>query len=382
MSEIIGTTNTNKNDDTNALSRRKIIHVDCDCFFAAVEMRDRPELAGKPLAVGGQPEGRGVIATANYEARKIGIKSAMPSAKALSLCPQLVLLPPDFERYRQVSQQIRQIFARYADLIEPASLDEAYLDVTQSKHCKGSATWIAAAIRACIQQEVRITASAGVAPNKFLAKVASDWRKPDGLTVIIPAHVATFIKTLSVEKIPGVGPATTSKLQAMGIKTAKDLQQCTVERLVNRFGRFGRRLSELSHGLDNRLIRPTRPHKSISIEHTFAVDLPDWGACKQQLPMLWSKFAERLYRHKINVTANRSLAKCFVKVRFSDFTTTTLERTDQPLTLASYESLVKLAWQRGKKPVRLLGLGMRLNSAKKQPPEALDELSQQPSLFE
>lgn len=357
------------------IPQRKIIHLDCDCFFAAVEMRDTPALAGKPLVVGGRPNRRGVVATANYEARQFGIKSAMPVARALRLCPQLIVVPTNIERYRKVSLAIRDIFRLYTDLVEPASLDEAYLDVTHSKCCHGSATWVAEAIRAKVRTEIRITISAGVAANKFLAKVASGWRKPNGLTVISPDKADAFIRALPVEKIPGVGRVTAGKLHAFDVKTAGDLRQIPQARLVEQFGRFGTRLSELCRGEDERPVRPSRPLKSISVEHTFSQDLPDQDACRRALPMLWDKLTKCLDRHHIayvgHTQAAPPAAKCFIKVRFHDFATTTLERAGQRLELACFERLLEGAWLRGQKPIRLLGIGIRLE-AHTQEPVSLD----------
>lgn len=351
--------------------QRKIIHCDCDCFFAAVETLDHPEWAGKPLAVGGTLQ-RGVVATANYEARKFGVHSALPSAQAMRLCPELILAPPNFERYREISLQIREIFARYTQAIQPASIDEAYLDVTDSDCCQGSATWIARDIRAAVHKEIGITISAGVAPNKFLAKIASDRQKPDGLTVIVPSEVSEVMRTLPVEKIPGVGRVTTGHMNSLGIKTAGDLQAFSSVELVMKFGRFGQRLSEVCHGHDNRPVQPPGPLKSVSVEQTFTSDLPNHDACQQALPGLLAKLAKRAHKHHIDLVdqpleTSEATHKCFVKVRFNDFTTTTLERSGQQFSLACFKYLLEMAWLRGKKPVRLLGVGIRLDKIDLQP---------------
>ncbi|MDR2032082.1 MAG: DNA polymerase IV, partial [Azoarcus sp.] len=211
---------------------RKIIHCDCDCFYAAVEMRDDPSLRGKPLAVGGRPEARGVIATCNYEARAFGVHSAMSTAHALRLCPRIILLPPDFRRYRAASRQILAIYRDYTPRVEPLSLDEAYLEVSGLERCQGSATRMAEEIRARIRAEVRITASAGIAPNKFLAKVASDWNKPDGQFVVRPQEVDAFVAALPVEKIFGVGKVTAARLQKCGVRTCGDLRAWDLARLI------------------------------------------------------------------------------------------------------------------------------------------------------
>lgn len=219
---------------------RKIIHVDMDCFFAAVEMRDNPALRDIPIAIGGSRERRGVISTANYPARKFGVRSAMPTGMALKLCPHLTLLPGRFDAYKEASNHIREIFSRYTSRIEPLSLDEAYLDVTDSVHCHGSATLIAQEIRQTIFNELQLTASAGVAPVKFLAKIASDMNKPNGQFVITPAEVPAFLQTLPLAKIPGVGKVSAAKLEAMGLRTCGDVQKCGLVTLLKRFGKFGR----------------------------------------------------------------------------------------------------------------------------------------------
>lgn len=252
---------------------RKIIHVDMDAFFASVEQRDFPELRGKPVAVGGSSK-RGVVAAASYEARVFGVRSAMPSVTAARRCPDLIFVKSRFDVYREVSGQIREIFRRYTDAIEPLSLDEAYLDVTCNKPGLPSATAVAEQIRAEIREELSLTASAGIAPNKFLAKIASDWRKPDGQFVIRPNQVLEFLVDLPVRKIPGVGKVTNSRMETLGIVTAGDLRKCELNELVRHFGSWGPRLYELARGIDERPVQPHRPTQSISAEDTFAEDQP------------------------------------------------------------------------------------------------------------
>jgi len=264
---------------------RKIIHCDCDCFYAAVEMRDNPALKGAPIAVGGDAAHRGVIATCNYEARHFGVRSAMPTSQALQRCPHLIVIPPSMDKYREASQFITAIYRDYTDLVEPLSLDEAYLDVTDSVQHQGSGTLIAQEIRARIAQTVGITASAGVAPNKFLAKIASDWNKPDGLFVIRPKDVAEFVKTLPIAKVFGVGKVTAAKLQTLGVTTCLDLQSWSIYELENQFGKFGERLYELCRGIDQRDVCANRERKSVSVEETYTHDLPDLAACLTQLPV-------------------------------------------------------------------------------------------------
>ncbi|GMU47148.1 MAG: DNA polymerase IV [Porticoccaceae bacterium] len=339
---------------------RKIIHCDCDCFYAAVETRDDPRLAGRPLAVGGRPEQRGVVATCNYEARAFGIRSAMAMAQALRRCPELVVLSPDFPRYRRVAEQIRAIFLDYTPRVEPLSLDEAYLDVTASEHQGGSATRIASEIRARVRAEVGITVSAGVAPNKFLAKIASEWRKPDGLFVIAPGQVDDFVRELEVRRLPGVGVATAARLDELGVTRCAQLRELSLAQLTEHFGVFGQRLHELCRGIDERAVEPDRRRKSLSVETTFARDLPGLDACLRALDTLHAEFIGRLRR----LDASYRVEAGFVKLRFDDFTATTLERRDfVDAGHAGYRALCALAWRRRARPVRLLGLGVRLTDA-------------------
>jgi DNA polymerase IV len=252
---------------------RKIVHVDMDAFYASVEQRDDPALRGRPVVVAWKGA-RSVVCAASYEARRFGIRSAMPALRAARLCPDAVFVPPDFSRYREVSRQIRAIFHRHTDLVEPLSLDEAYLDVTVEKTGLATATETAKVIRAEIRAETSLTASAGVAPNKLLAKIASDWKKPDGLFVIRPEEAEAFLAPLPVGKLPGVGRATEGALEALGIRSVGDLRAHDARALERRFGRFGLRLRELAHGIDERPVEPRQEVKSISAEDTFPEDLP------------------------------------------------------------------------------------------------------------
>lgn len=333
---------------------RKIVHVDCDCFYAAVETLDNPRLKDHPIAVGGQAQSRGVIATCNYAARAFGVRSAMPSAHAKRVCPALLILPPRFERYRAISHQVQDIFRRYTDLVEPLSLDEAYLDVSGQPHCRGSATRMAQEIRAAVKQEVGITVSAGVAPNKFLAKIASEWRKPDGLFVVRPEEVAEFVKALPVRKLHGVGKVTAQKLDKMGLHTCADLQNADPEALLQALGSMGPYLRALSFGVDDRPVQVDYERKSVSVEHTFARDLPTLDACSLVLPALYQQMRKRLQKHDVKL-----VKKAVVKVKFNDFTHTTRECISNGLTLDVYGSLLREAFERGKKPVRLIGVGVR-----------------------
>jgi DNA polymerase-4 len=252
---------------------RKVIHVDMDAFYASVEQRDDPKLRGKPVVVAWKGA-RSVVCAASYEARTFGVRSAMPALRAARLCPDAVFVPPDFTRYRAASKATREIFRRHTDLVEPLSLDEAYLDVTENKAGLPTATAVARQIRAQIKDELRLTASAGVAPNKFLAKLASDVRKPDGLFVVQPGEVDAFLVGLKVGRIPGVGAVTDAALAALGVRTIGELRAFDVAELERRFGRYGRRLHELAHGVDERPVEPNQPTQSISAEDTFESDVP------------------------------------------------------------------------------------------------------------
>ena len=335
---------------------RKILHIDMDCFYAAVEMRDNPALRQYPIAVGGQPGQRSVLCTCNYLARRYGVHSAMPSAKALQLCPELKIIRPNMEKYSNVSAEIRQIFDQYTDKVEPLSLDEAYLDVSESEHKNGSATWIAQAILAQIFETQQLTASAGVAPNKFLAKVASDWRKPNGLFVVTPAQVDEFVVNLAVEKIAGVGKVTAAKLHQLNIRNCGDLQAFGLAPLVQKFGAFGVRLYELSRGHDDREVRPHRQRKSLSVEHTYLHDLPSLDSCLQVIDDLFITLTQRLEAKGID-----EIHKQFVKMKFFDFEQTTVESISSGLSKGVYVDLMTKAYHRGNKAVRLLGLGVGLD---------------------
>ncbi len=338
------------------MSLRKIIHIDCDCFYAAIEMRDDPRLAGRPMAVGGQPGQRGVIATCNYEARAYGVRSAMASGHALKLCPDLEIVKPRFEAYREASREIHTIFRDYTDLIEPLSLDEAYLDVTDSEWFAGSATRIAEDIRRRVAQQLHITVSAGVAPNKFLAKIASDWRKPNGLFVITPDQVEAFVAQLPVARLHGVGKVTADKLARLGIDTCLSLRDWPRLALVREFGSFGERLWGLARGIDERAVQNDSRRQSVSVENTYDHDLPDLNSCLEKLPDLLSSLNERIARMDSSYRPD----KPFVKVKFHDFSQTTMEQAGAGRDLESYRQLLSQAFARGGKPVRLLGVGVRL----------------------
>lgn len=336
---------------------RKIIHCDCDSFYASVEIRDDPALRGKPLAVGGAPDRRGVVATCSYEARAYGVRSAMPMSRALKLCPQLEIVRPDMAKYRAVSKQIHRIFSRYTTIIEPLSLDEAFLDVTGSPACRGSATRMAEEIRQEVRERLGITLSAGIAPNKFIAKIASDWNKPDGQLTVTPDQVDAFVSGLPVEKIFGVGSVTARRMRERGLATCADLRTLSLIELTRLFGRFGVTLHQLCRGIDERPVRTGRARKSISVERTYPRDLPDLPACHGELPILLGDLQERIRQAGVA----RRIEQCFIKVRFAGFETTTAGHAARGADAATFAQLLETAWARGRRPVRLLGIGVRLD---------------------
>ena len=342
--------------EKNQPRQRKIIHCDCDCFYASIEMRDNPALRGKPIAVGGSPERRGVVATCNYEAREFGIHSAMASATARRLCPDLIIIRTDMDKYRLASSQIHEIFQRYTDLIEPLSLDEAFLDVSDCDEFRGSATRIAEAIRNEVREVVGITISAGIAPNKFLAKIASDWNKPDGQFAVLPNDVDDFVAKLAVKKIHGVGKVTAAKMHRLNLRTCKDLQNFGADALTEHFGSFGERLFELSRGIDNRPVSTDRIRKSVSVENTFDTDLPDLDSSLEAMLRLLPKLELRLKR----LDNHYSIKKQFVKLKFHDFVTTTVEMLSEDTNPENYRTLCEQGFARGERAVRLIGVGVRV----------------------
>jgi DNA polymerase-4 len=334
---------------------RKIIHIDMDAFFAAIEQRDFPEYRNKPLIVGGAPDSRGVVATCSYEARKYGIHSAMPSCRAYRLCPQAVFVKPRFEVYREASTAIRKIFADYADLIEPLSLDEAYLDVSEAGLHQGSAMLIARDIRAAIRQRTGLTASAGVSYNKFLAKIASDMNKPDGLYVITPEQGARFVEQLPVAKFHGIGKVTSSKMQSLGIQTGKDLKKLSLAQLQEYFGKSGLYYYNISRGIDNRPVNGHRISKSIGVEITFQQDIKTRQEAVQHL--------QHLLENALKKTTEKQLVAhtLTVKIKYHDFVQITRSRTlpdsvtSTSATLAVLEHLLANT-DIGNRNVRLLGV--------------------------
>jgi DNA polymerase-4 len=339
---------------------RKIIHIDMDCFFAAVEMRDFPQYRNRPLAVGGSETQRGVLSTCNYQARQFGIRSAMPTAQAKKLCPNLLVVPGRMAVYKEVSHQIREIFSRYTALIEPLSLDEAYLDVTDCKLYHGSATLIAQAIRSDIENELHLTASAGVAPIKFLAKVASDLNKPNGQHVIAPEQVQDFIDSMPLQKIPGVGKVALQKLHRSGLYLGEDIRKANYRDLLIKHGRLGASLWKRCHGIDKRNVEVTRERKSVGVERTFAQNISTIEEC-------WQVIEQRLYPElktrldKVGGESIRPIIKQGIKVKFADFQLTTIETGSNKLDLKAFSSLLEQVLQRQQgREIRLLGLSVML----------------------
>jgi DNA polymerase-4 len=335
-----------------------ILHVDMDAFYASVEEREHPELMGKPLIVGGTPEGRGVVAAANYVVRKFGVHSAMPTSRALRLCPDAIVLRPRMDFYAAVSEQIREIMHRYSPLVEPLSLDEAFIDVTGSEQLFGPAPQIGRRIKREILESLRLVASVGVAPNKFLAKIASDIEKPDGFVVVGPQHVQDFLDPLPVSRLWGVGRVTGQSMEQLGIRTISQVRAMSVEILKGHFGAVGEHLWQLAHGIDDRRVVPDREAKSISHETTFAEDIDDCDVLRAWLVELAEQVARRLRRHNLR---GRTVQ---LKIRFADFRTITRSKTvSQPtditdeISRVAVELLENCSAARGQR-LRLVGVGM------------------------
>ncbi|KAA8666450.1 DNA polymerase IV [Vibrio gigantis] len=347
---------------------RKIIHVDMDCFYAAVEMRDNPAYRNRPLAVGGHEKQRGVLSTCNYEARKFGIRSAMPTGKALQLCPNLLVVPGRMSVYVEISKKIREIFSRYTSVIEPLSLDEAFLDVTDSKQCHGSATLIAESIRRDIWNELNLTASAGIAPIKFLAKVASDLNKPNGQFVIPPQDVQSVIDELPLEKIPGVGKVSIEKLHQAGFFTCKDIKESDYRDLLLKFGRQGASLWKRSHGIDDREVIIERERKSVGVERTFTQNISTYEQCWQ---VIEDKLFPELETRLEKASPSKAIIKQGIKLKFADFQQTTIEHIHASLDREHFKELLSeiLKRQQGRE-IRLLGLSVML-----QPKDQMRQLS-------
>ena len=333
-------------------TNRAIIHLDMDCFYAAIEVRDRPELKGKPVGVGGARDRRGVLTTCNYEARAFGVHSAMPTFMALQRCPKLIVLPTRFDVYRRESAVIRGILHRFSTLVEPLSLDEAYLDVTAHPGARGP---LAQVIRDLIFRKTKLTASAGIGPNKLVAKIASDLNKPNGQFEVMAEQVPEFMAALPVRKLWGIGRVTEQRLEKLGITTCAHLQRYSRTELHTVLGKWGAELFDLARGIDERPVEPDRERKSLSNEETFATNLETLADCEEKLPELFEELMAELAQKE----PGRVITKIFVKLKFADFTRTTVERAGLETALAHFRDLLGEGFSRTGKSVRLIGLGVR-----------------------
>ncbi|MGZ3778701.1 MAG: DNA polymerase IV [Mucilaginibacter sp.] len=366
--------------DKSSANHRKIIHIDMDAFYASVEQRDNPDYLGKAIAVGGLPEGRGgVVATASYEARKFGVRSAMPSKQALQLCPGIIFVRPRFAVYKEVSQKIREIFSRYTDLIEPLSLDEAYLDVTEDKQSIGSAIEIAKLIKQSIFNELQLTASAGISVNKFIAKIASDMNKPDGLTFIGPSAIESFMEKLPIEKFFGVGKVTAAKMKNMGIHTGADLKMLDEAEMIKHFGKTGRFYYQIARGIDEREVQPDRETKSIGAEDTFAYDLTEVDEMFIELEKIAVTVCKRLQNYELK---GRTVT---LKIKYSDFKQITRNYSyTEPISDSDVilETAKTLLLSTGPEEKRIRLLGITLSNFGEQVRQKKDGNSNQLQLFE
>ncbi|MFT4516649.1 MAG: DNA polymerase-4 [Gammaproteobacteria bacterium] len=340
-------------------NKSKIIHVDMDSFYASVEIKERPELKFKPVAVAGSSENRGVVTTCNYIARKFGIRSAMPSVIAKRLCPEIIFLPVNMEKYRAISKETHKIYKCYTKIIEPISLDEAYLDVTDSEYCQGDPEEMARQIRQKIFEDLGITASAGISSNKFLAKIASDWNKPNGQFSIPDKDIQNFILKVNIRKIYGVGEKTEIVLNKHRIQTCSDLQKLSKESLIKLLGKYGCTLYSLSRGIDNRLVEDDKISKSLSVEDTYVKDLTNYDQAANELNKLYLELKKRLGKE---IHKDRLIKSCFIKVKFNDFKLITMQTSNQKTDHLVYLNLLEKTLLTNKKSIRLLGIGVQFDN--------------------
>jgi len=340
-------------------NKSKIIHVDMDSFYASVEIKERPELKFKPVAVAGSSENRGVVTTCNYIARKFGIHSAMPSVTAKRLCPEIIFLPVNMEKYRAISKETHKIYKCYTKIIEPISLDEAYLDVTDSEYCQGDPEEMARQIRQKIFEDLGITASAGISSNKFLAKIASDWNKPNGQFSIPDKDIQNFILKVNIRKIYGVGEKTEILLNKHRIQTCSDLQKLSKESLIKLLGKYGCTLYSLSRGIDNRLVEDDKISKSLSVEDTYVKDLTNYDQAANELNKLYLELKKRLGKE---IHKDRLIKSCFIKVKFNDFKLITMQTSNQKTDHLVYLNLLEKTLLTNRKPIRLLGIGVQFDN--------------------
>ena len=352
------------NQKTKIWKHRKIIHIDMDSFFASIEIRDNPNLKNKPVAVGGKANERGVLTTCNYIARKYGLHSAMSSKIAIQLCKNLIILPVDIAKYRKISKEIFKIFRCYSKKIEPVSIDEAFLDVSESRYCQGDPEEMARQIRSCIKNDFGITASAGISSNKLIAKICSDWKKPDSQFSICDDEIQNFIKTVSLKSIPGIGRVNFKKCKNLNMKSCNDLQKMSKDELIKIFGSYGYTLFNLVRGIDNRELETNRTRKSISVEDTFLHDLNDTNSCKQQLSILYIKLIERCKSSNVSINEVKEI---FLKIKFNDFEIITRQKKSCNIELSEFNNLFDSNLVKIIKPIRLLGIGFKLNDKKAEP---------------
>ena len=338
---------------------KKIIHVDMDCFYASVEIRDNPQYLNKPVAVAGSSESRGVVTTCNYIARKFGVKSAMPSVTAKRLCPEIIFLPVNMHKYRDVSQEVHKIFRCYTKIIEPVSLDEAYLDVSDSKYCDGNPEKMALQIRQKISEDLGITASAGISSNKFLAKIASDWNKPNGQFSVSDSDIDEFVLKIPVRSIHGVGEKTEKLLKRKKINTCEDLQKIKRYDLIEMLGKYGDTLYQLCRGIDEREVKSDRIRKSLSVEDTYEEDLKDFESCSNKLSVLYEELLKRIDDGDYK---NKKIKSCFIKIKYSDFKLTSSQISCNNMSFNVFLELLIQNNINRNKPIRLLGLGINFNN--------------------
>jgi len=348
------------NQKNSIWKTRKIIHVDMDSFFASLEIRDKPELKNKPVAVGGKAHERGVLTTCNYIAREYGLHSAMPTKKALSLCKDLIVLPVDIDKYKKESKEIFKVFKCYSKKIEPISIDEAYIDVTDSGYCESDPEKMAYQIRSCIWKDFKITASAGISCNKLLAKICSDWNKPNNQYSLSDDEVFDFIKNIRLDMIPGIGKVNFEKCINLNMKYCKDMYIYSVDELEQIFGSFGANLYNLIRGVDQRDVNINRVRKSISVEDTFLEDIKNVESCIPKLDFLYKKLIQRC---KNNEISQNSVKEIFIKVKFNDFKVISRQFKCSSLNLKSYIQLFNNNINNPIKPIRLLGLGFTLKDS-------------------
>ena len=340
----------------------KIIHVDMDCFYASVEIRDKPEYINKPVAVAGHSESRGVVTTCNYIARKYGVRSAMPSITAKKLCPDIIFLPVNMYKYREVSNEVHKIYRCYTKIIEPVSLDEAYLDVTKSQYCNGDPEEMAKQIRDKIYEDIGITASAGISSNKFLAKIASDWNKPNGQFAIANDEIKDFVLKIPVRRVHGIGTKTEQILKERNISTCEDLQELSKYELVDILGKYGLTLYYLCRGIDERKVEPNRIRKSFSVEDTYKNDLKCFKSCSKELNILYKELIRRLDNSDCK---KKSIKSCFIKIKYNDFRLISSQVACMQLKFDIFLNLLIKNNVETNKPIRLLGLGVNFDNKEK-----------------